>query len=527
MAADEVDIPELLQRMSDPYQAPDNKSTKERSLTERTLSGFVWMFSGSMAGAVLQLIVTMILARLLSPADFGLLSAALIIIYFSEIFSSLGIGSALVQRKELEARHIDTGFTVNLALTAFLTILVFCVAPTISALYRIPELTNVLRLLALVFPIRGLGALSEALLKRTGRFRPLATIDFLSYIVGYVVVGIPLAWIGYGVWALVFATLSQAFLRTLFLFVYLPTTLRLRFDRLAFKELIGFGGGFTTTVLVNYFARQGDNFVVGRWLGAEALGFYGKAYSLMTLPTKEFSKIIDDVLFPVLAQVQEDRTKLAYAYQRGIGVISIIVVPASVFAIILAPELIRVVYGPQWEQAIRPFQILCLSMFFRSAYKMSDTVIKACGAVYRHTFVQVIYATCVIGGAIWAQKWGLVGVAATSAVAILIHYFLLARVSLNLTGVSWRTFLSWHRPALLLSFVETFGLLALVLFLRSRGVLPLFILASGVVGLCLSLLLLLRFRAAVFGEAGEWLWKWVMHFMNKRSAKNMVAKQEV
>ncbi|HRQ37758.1 MAG TPA: lipopolysaccharide biosynthesis protein [Chloroflexota bacterium] len=507
-------------------QVPENESTTQRSLTERTLSGFAWMFSGSMAGAGLQLVVTMILARLLSPADFGLLSAALVIIYFSEIFSSLGMGPALVQRKELEPRHINTGFTTNLVLTALLTTLVFFTAPAISTFYRIPELTYVLQVLAFVFPIRGFGVLSEALLKRTSRFRQLATIDFLSYVVGYTFIGIPLAWAGYGVWALVGATLSQAFLRTLLLFVYRPTSLRLRFNWLAFKELIGFGGGFTTTVLVNYLARQGDNFVVGRWLGPEALGFYGKAFSLMTLPTKEFSKIVDDVLFPALAQVQDDRSKLASAYQRGIGTISIVVLPASVFAIILAPELIQLVYGPQWGQAIRPFQILCLSMFFRSAYKMSDTVIKACGAVYRHTLVQVIYATCVIGGAIWAQKWGLVGVAATSASAILIHYVLLGRVSLNLTGLSWRAFLSWHKPALLLSVVETFVLLTIVLFMRYFDVSSFFVLLGGAAGMCASLLLLLRFFPAVFGEAGEWVWRWMVHLLRRRYDRKLIVKGE-
>lgn len=502
-------------------------SEKDRNLTERTISGFAWMFSGSLTGAGLQLVVTMILARLLTPADFGLLSAALVIIYFSEIFSSLGIGPALIQRKDLEDQHIRTAFTANLGLTALLTILLFVTAPAISAFYRLPELTIVLQVLALVFPIRGFGLISEALLKRAGRFRQLAVIDLLSYVVGYVFVGIPLAWGGYGVWALVGATLSQAFLRTLLLFISIPTSWRFGFNKLAFKELIGFGGGFTTTVLANYFARQGDNFVVGRWLGSEALGFYSKAFSLMTLPTKEFSKIVDDVLFPTLAQVQDNRSKMVVAYQRGIGVISLVVLPASVFAIILAPELIQFIYGSQWSQTVRPFQILCLSMFFRSAYKMSDTIIKAYGAVYRHTAVQVIYATFVIGGAIWAQQWGLAGVAATSAMAIAVHYLLLARVSLGLTGLSWYSFLSWHTPALLLLFIETGLLLVIVLFLRHLEVLPLVVLSGGAVGMVASLLFLLRFFPGVFGETGEWARKWMLHFWRRKRVAKVIAKQEI
>lgn len=491
--------------MPPPLQPPETESVKQYSLTQRTLSGFAWMFSGSMAGAGLQLVVTMILARLLSPADFGLISAALVIIYFSEIFSSLGMGPALMQRKELEPRHISTGFTVNFFFTLLLAVLIYLTAPAIAAFYRLPALVPILQVLAIIFPIRGMAMLSEALLKRAGHFRQLATLDLISYVLGYALVGVGVAWMGFGVWALVVATIMQATLNSLLLFWRVPHSIRPRFDRSAFQDLMGFGGGITVANIANYFARQGDNLVVGRWLGAEALGFYGKAFSLMTLPTKQFSKVMDSVLFPVLSQVQDDRQRLAIGYQRGISVIALVVLPVSCFAIILAPEMIRVVYGPGWEPVIVPFQILCLSMFFRSAYKISASINKACGAVYSHASIQIIYGALVVGGAIMTQRWGLAGVAISSAIAIGVNYGLLSRISLHLANKSWREFGRWHIPGLLISALMLIEVGVMATILRILTTPPLIILLITTFISGIFLLLLLRFLPILWGEPGLWL----------------------
>jgi len=475
------------------------------------------MFSGSMMGFGLQLIVTMILARLLSPADFGLLSAALVIIYFSEIFSSLGMGPALVQRKELEPRHISTGFTANFLFTTLLGLLIYLAAPAIAAVYRMPELVPILHVLALLFPIRGFAILSEALLKRAGQFRQLATADVVAYTVGYALVGVAMAWSGYGVWALVVATLAQTTLRSLLLFWRVPHSVRPHFERSAFQDLLGFGGGITLSNIANYFARQGDNFVVGRWLGATALGFYSKAFSLMLLPTSEFSKVIDEVLFPTLSQVHDNRAKLVLAYRHSLGVVALLVLPLSLFALLLAPELIQVVYGSGWQAAVIPFQVLCLSMFFRSAYKINGSIIKACGVVYNFASIQVIYAVLVVVGAIIAQQWGITAVAFTSALAIAVNYFLLSRISLRLTQTSWRTFIKWHIPGLLVSLILLVVLITIVSVLRFYAFSALVVLVAAAIAAGATLLLSFLWMPGVVGESGAWLLTWATHFLRSKT----------
>ncbi len=490
--------------MSDPLQVPENESIKQRSLTERTLSGFAWMFSGSIASFILQLVVTMVLARLLSPSDFGLLSAALVIVYFAAMFSSLGMGPALIQRQELDEKHIDTGFTANLVFSFSIGLLIYGFAPFIAGLYKMPELVPILRALSLLFPIRGFAGLSEALLKRTGKFRQLASANITSFFWGYGVVAIVLSYFGRGVWSLVFATLVQATLNSFLLYRHLPHAIRFRFDRGIFRDLIGFGGGVTAANFANYLARQGDNFIVGRWLGAEALGYYGKAYSLMLLPTTQLTSILDQVLFPILSKVQDETRKLKLAHKYGISTIALTMMPLSVISFVLAPELIGIVYGSEWELAVKPFQILCLSMFFRSAYKICASVIIARGKVKSFTQTQVIYGTMVILGALVGQKWGIEGVAIGTTVAIIVNYLMLSYYSLKIAELSWKEFLSCHLPGLGLSIVLLTIVLGIASILRAVSLPDYFVIILP--GIAVSfVVLVIIWKPNILGSQGMWL----------------------
>ena len=161
-------------------------------------------------------------------------------------------------------------------------------------------------MLAWVFPLQGLGVAAESLLRRELRFQWLANLDVSAYAIGYGLVGIALALAGWGVWALVAGQITQGLLRTGVLLIYRRPSLRQPFDLRAFRDLVYFGGGFTVARAANYVAVQGDNLVVGRFLGPQALGFYGRAYSLMSAPAYSFGNVLDQVLFPAMAKVQHD-----------------------------------------------------------------------------------------------------------------------------------------------------------------------------------------------------------------------------
>lgn len=423
------------------------------SLTDRTVAGLLWMAWGKVAHTTLQVVVLAVLARLLAPADFGVVSAALIVIGFSAIISHLGLGPALVQRPELHRRHVDTAFVVSFSLGIALGVLLWAAAPLLSEALRIPRSEPVLKALAWIFPFQGLGTVAESLIKRELQFRRLANLEVLSYAVGSGFVGIGLALWGWGVWALVAAHIAQVVVKTGALLRCHPPALVPSPDRAALGDLLYFGGGFTVARLANFLALQGDNLVVARTLGPIALGFYGRAYHLMAAPAHGFGAIVDAVLFPAMAQVQLDKTRLALAYRRGVTLISLLVAPASIMLILVAPEIIHILLGPRWTPVILPFQILAIGMLFRTSYKISDSLARSTGAVYRRAWRQVLYAVLVVGGAWIGHRWGLGGVALGVLLAVAVNFFLMADLSLRVTGMTWRDFLEAHLPAAALSAV--------------------------------------------------------------------------
>jgi O-antigen/teichoic acid export membrane protein len=330
--------------------------TRPRGLTRRAVGGLFWTFSGTGLQLVAQLLVIMVLGRLLTPAEFGLMGAAIVVISLSQIVSQIGVGPAIVQRQQLDSLHVRVAFTLSILLGLLLGVAVWLGAPAIAAFYRIPEVEPVLRAVAILFPIDGLNTIGKSLLSRQLRFRLYASLDVASYVFGYACVGILLAWRGYGVWALVVAYLAQATVRTISMYVATRHPVRPSLNLEASRQLLSFGVGLSLAQVGRVIAQQGDNLVVARWLGPAALGVYGRAYTLMVMPAVAFGRIVNRVLFPVMAQVQDDPERLARAYERALAVVALLSLPISAFLLVVAPEFIPVLLGPAWGGVVLPYE---------------------------------------------------------------------------------------------------------------------------------------------------------------------------
>jgi PST family polysaccharide transporter len=444
----------------------ENGNRGARNITHRTLSGFFWTFSGTGIQVVLRVLVLALLARLLTPADFGLVGAALIIVSFSEIFSQLGVGSAVVQRPNLEERHLRTGFTVSVLFGVMMAGLLWLLASDIAGFFRMKELTSILRALVLIFPLQGMSVIAESLLQRELQFRPLAGIEVASYAVGYGVVGVSLAFMGFGTWSLVWAYLTQEILRSVILLVVQRHPKSPQFDPCAFKELVSFGGGFSLAQICGTVATQGDNFIVGRYLGVEALGLYSRVYQLMALPATLFTQVVDKVLFPVMAKIQNETERLATAYRRGAALTALLVLPASTVMIVLGPEIIQVGLGAKWTEAVVPFQVLTLGTFFRTGYKMSGTLARAKGAVYDVAWRQGVYAILVVVVAWIAYPYGITGIAIAVVGVLFVQFLLLTHLSIRLTTLGWKDFLIAHVPAVIITLIVGPLALSMTVLLR-------------------------------------------------------------
>lgn len=431
--------------------AEDRKSAGVRSgvppgLTKRALGGMVWTFSGTGIQAVIQLLVLMALGRLLTPAEFGVMGAAVVVIAVSQIVSQVGVGPAIVQRRELEAIHVRVASTISVVLGLVLGAGVWLAAPALAAFYRIPAVEPVLRGVAFLFPMDGLNTVGKSLLVRQLRFRLYVAIDVGSYILGYACIGVLLAWQGYGVWAMVAGSLSQSMLRSIAMYAATRHPVRPSLNPKASRDLLSFGFGHSLAQIALVFSQQADNLVVGRWLGPAALGIYGRAYNLMVMPATAFGKIVNRVLFPVMSQIQDERDRLAGAYERALAIVALISLPVSAFLWIVAPELIPAILGPRWTGVVLPFRLFTCGLFFRMSSKISDACTKAAGAVYSRALIQGVYAVMVLLAALAGKRWGVGGVAVAVSVAMAINWLTMAALGRTVTGLSWARFVRAQAP---------------------------------------------------------------------------------
>jgi O-antigen/teichoic acid export membrane protein len=491
-----------------------------QGLTDQAMGGMFWTFSGTGVQVGVQLITIMALGRLLTPTEFGLMGAASVVIGFSQIVSQVGVGPAIIQRQELEPTHIRVAVTLSLALGLLLGTAVFVGAPEIAAFYRIPELVPVLRAVAVLFPLDGLNTVARSLLTRQLRFRAYIALDAGSYILGYACVGVLLAWQGFGVWSLVIANIAQLAVRTVVMYAVTRHPLRPSFDVRAGRALLSFGLGHSMAQIGLLFSQQGDNLVVGRWLGPAALGIYGRAYNLMVMPAAAFGRIVNRVLFPIMSQVQDERHRLANAYERGLAIVALISLPISAFLWVVAPEFIPVILGPRWTEVVLPFRLFTISLMFRMASKISDACIKAAGVVYSWAALQFAYAALVIVGAIIGQRWGVGGVAVCVSIAMGLDWLNMAYLSRKVTGLHWTRFAGAHVPAILLALVIAGAAELGAGAARSAHLGKVSVLLAAAAAAGLAVAAACRLRPGIFlGSHGTWALKQAEGFLRRRPAR--------
>jgi PST family polysaccharide transporter len=278
-------------------------------------------------------------------------------------------------------------------------------------------------------------------------------VSTISFICGYGITGIIFAILNFGIWALIFAHAIQVVTKTI-MFVYLEMpNFKFDFSVKELKDLIYFGGGFTIARIANYFAIEGDNMVVSGYLGAEALGIYGRAYQFLIMPVTLFGTALDTVLFPMISKIQEDIIKIKEIFNKSIYGFSIISFPLSVFVIILAPEIINVFLGKNWWRVILPFQILSIGLYFRMSYRICDTISRAIGTVYKRAIIQILYAISIIFGSIYGARWGITGVAIAVVLSIFINFMLMVNLIIRELKGSWKTVIFSHTHGIIISII--------------------------------------------------------------------------
>src|SRR5215510_2788282 len=446
----------------------------------RAVSAFTWRFVSESLKFVLQLTVIVILARLVRVDQFGLLALAMVVTNLVIRISEIGIYYAIVQRKDLTDTHIRVAFTLSTIFGLFFMAVVYMTAPLAGALLRNDEVTPILRLMSMIFLFINLGSTAMGLLQKKLDYRNLLIAELLSYMVGYALVSVSLALLGYGVWALAWASVIQFLLRSALLLWLSPHPKRPSLALEEARQLLTFGVGSSLSTLANYAAVNGDYFVVGRWLGATALGLYSRAFQLMTLPMAQFTSVIASVLFPVYSMIQDEDARLRRAYLNSVSLSAIIVTPALVTLGVAAPEIMSGIFGSEWTGAAAPLTILCAGGSLNAAYTLGDSLARAKGAVYAKFRCHAIYAACVFAGSYIGSRWGIVGVAVGVVVATTVMYLLMAQLVNRLVGAGWKQHFLCQIPGSLIAVSVVIVAVPIIVLLRFAQLPPLVILVGAV-----------------------------------------------
>jgi len=428
-------------------------SARPKNLGERLKVGAKWSSAEILINLPVRLGTLAILARLLSPAEFGIFAAAVTVIEFARPLGTLSMDHALVQSKKLSAGSVAFASAFAVGLSLVVAAMIALSSDAVLLLYDDPEVPELLAVLALSVPLAAVSGLLLAILRRKLAFRELSIAIMVSSTIA-AIASVVVAAAGWGVWALVAGYYVDLALRALFAWLIVrPRFVRPRVSDET-RGLLRFGAGGTLSLMLNFWALHGDYVVIGSALGAKPLGYYSRAYQLISTVPGMLGRLHNMVLFPAFSRAQSDRGYLGKALLAGTEATAALTLPLCAWGLVLGQEIILVLLGPGWEEAVVPFQILSLGVYFRSGYRLAASILLATGHVFLLSACQGIYGLLIVVGALFGAQWGIAGVAIATLVALLVFYALLYGLTARSSGVAAWSFVSVHaRPALVFAIV--------------------------------------------------------------------------
>ncbi|MBU1566210.1 MAG: lipopolysaccharide biosynthesis protein [Proteobacteria bacterium] len=368
---------------------------------------------------ILNLGSTMILARLLTPYDFGLVAMVMAITSFINIFKDLGLSAATIQKSEINHDQVNTLFWINVAIGGLLLCITLALAPAVAWFYKDPRLTSVTAVLSIAFLFGGLTVQHEALLRRQMRLTEIVVIDILSVVAGILTATL-CAIIGWGYWALVGMQIVTVVMHCAGVWTVSSWRPGWLVSQPRVRSMLKFGAYLTTFNFMNFFARQFDNILIGRFLGAEPLGIYSRAYSLLLVPIAQVTAPISSVAVPALSNLQLDPKRYHRYYLQAIKIIGYFSFTLVISLAALSEEVVALILGDQWMGAVPIFRIMAVAAMFQPILSTVGWIYVSLGQTRRMAMWGAIACPLIAVSFIIGLPWGVMGVATSYAACIIL-----------------------------------------------------------------------------------------------------------
>lgn len=346
----------------------------EGRIKEQSIAGFKWNAIGQMTAKVVNFALGLFIARKLMPEDYGVIGMLAIFMAIAQAFVESGFGNALIRKIDRTETDCSTAFYFNIAIGLTSYGILFLMAPYIAAFYRMPILTDVVRLLSLNIVINSMGIVPRALRSIAVDFKSQAYAS-VSASMASGVIGLYMAYSGYGVWALVWQQMTYALMSVAVIWVLARWVPRWVYSWQSFRALFSYGSKLLASRLLNVVYTNASSLVIGKWYTPADLGYYDRGFQIATFPSLKLSDVLNQVTFPILAKLQNDNGRLVHVYQQYVAMTSMVIFFIMTLLAGVAKPLILIILTEKWIGAVPFLQVLCLAFMFDSICRLNNNML--------------------------------------------------------------------------------------------------------------------------------------------------------
>lgn len=382
----------------------------EMNENKTIISGTFWTGLGKYSEILIVLITTAILARILNPSDFGIIGMVYIYNRFLTVIGNAGISSAVIQKRNLNSLDLSSVFWFSLTIGFATVTFTFFVSPLIGSFFNFPELEQVLKTMSINFIFLGLSNVPLGIMRKAFRFHDIAVIDIVSNIFSGII-AVTSAFGGFGYWALVFQSISLLMFKTIGYLTFCRWKPHLVFSFKVVGQIWTYSGYILGFSIINYWARNADNILIGKFMGPDQLGFYSQAYRLMTLPIVVITGIITPTLHPIFSKYQDSTETMKQSYFKVLEVVGLLSFPMGIFFLLFSKSIIVFIWGEKFLSSVPVFRILAPLTMLQPIIAPSGTVLMALNKTKLLFFLGSFNALIMIGGITLGLPFGITGVA--------------------------------------------------------------------------------------------------------------------
>lgn len=425
----------------------------DSNIKKQAISGMVWSATQKFGTLGISFVSNIVLARLLTPDDYGCIGLLAIFIVIAEVFINGGFAAALIQKKEPTQNDYSTVFFWNIFISLVFYILLYITAPYIASFYNIPLLSSVLRIQGIVLFINALSIIQLNVLRKQLEFKKMSIIQLIAAVIS-VLTAIILAYDGWKVWSLVIQQLTYSFIVALILWFTSKWKPSFCFSFKSFKELFSYGAFLLLSDLLNSIYDNIQGLLIGKKYTANDMGFYTQARKLESVPTLSISYVVNQVTFPVFAKLQDDKQQLYTAVRKSLRSMNFLNFPLMILMIVVAEPLFILLFSEKWINAVPYFRILCLSGLVNCLQSVNYQVVCAVGRskdIFKWNILKRIIGFCFIFIGLY---WGIEGILYGMVCATYLAYIINALVATSTTGYTIFQQIRDSFPILVISFIS-------------------------------------------------------------------------